>query len=173
MSIGINGRSEDLLGAGHGQHADASTQSVLRGVDFLLDFRLSLRLDPVAFGTGLGLCVLDDLSGTLVGLLDDLGCLTIGLVHILGGEMLSHLQITSPAVGSVKAIGNLLLTLTQRRDDRRPHVLHAEEHEDEEGNGLAYQGCINVHANTSLVRCPSVLPTPSSCISRLSDQRRG
>ncbi len=68
---------------------------------------------------------------------------------------MSQLQITSRAVGSVQAVSDLLLTLLQSRDDRRPHELHAEQHKDEERNGLANQGCINVHANTSLVRCPS------------------
>ena len=135
--------------------APAGTQGVLDAVQFLFDFRLGLGLQAFAFGTGLVAGFIDDLVSAFLRLFDDFGCLSLGFAQLLARFLMSQLQITSRAVGSVQAVSDLLLTLLQSRDDRRPHELHAEQHKDEERNGLANQGCINVHANTSLVRCPS------------------
>src|SRR5690606_37927817 len=116
---------------------------------------LSLSLHTVSFDAGLITGFLDKLSSALLGLLNDFGCLCLRFTQLLTRFFLGQLQVASCAVGSVQAVGNLLLAFLQGVDDRRPYELHAEQHKNQESNGLANQGCINVHANTSLGLCPS------------------
>jgi hypothetical protein len=116
---------------------------------------MSRSLHTVSFDTGFFNSFFDDLVTAFLGLLNDLGCLCFGFAQLLTHFLVGQLQVTSCTAGSVQAIRDLLLTFVQSRNDRRPHELHAEQHKNEERNGLANQGCINVHANTSLVRCPS------------------
>src|SRR4030067_597902 len=47
-----------------------------------------------------------------------------------------------------QAVGDGLLALFQRLHDRRPHELHAEPHEQYEGDGLPDQGCVDIHSRT-------------------------
>ncbi|MNT54001.1 hypothetical protein D3C72_1911310 [compost metagenome] len=130
-------------------------QRVFDAVNFLFDLGLSLSLHTVSFDAGLITGFLDDLSTAFLGLLNDFGCLSFRFAQLLTRFILGQLQVASCSVGSVQSIRDLLLTFLQCRDDRRPHELHAEQHKNEERNGLTNQGCINVHANTSLVLCPS------------------
>ncbi len=150
MRVLIDGCTQDLLGTANGQSTHLGTQGVFDAVQFLFDLGLSLSLHTVSFDTSLITGFVDDLSAALFGLLDDLGGLGLGFTQLLGNFLVGQFQIASRAVGGVQTISDLLLTFTQSCNDRRPYELHAEHHENEERNGLANQGCINVHANTSL-----------------------
>ena len=97
----------------------------------------------------------NNLGRALFRLLDDFSCLCFRLTQLLSHFFVGQLQISISTTGSIQPISDLLLTFTQSSDDRRPHILHAKHYKNEERNGLTNQGCINVHANTSLVRCQS------------------
>lgn len=71
-------------------------------VQFLFDFRLSLGLQAFAFGTGLVAGFIDDLVSAFLRLFDDFGCLSLGFAQLLARFLMSQLQITSRAVGSVR-----------------------------------------------------------------------
>src|SRR3989344_55974 len=155
MRVLVDGSAQNLLSTADRQATQLGTQGVFDAVQFLFDLGLSLRLQALTFHTGLIASFVDDLGSALLGLLNDFSCLRFSFAQLLTHFLVGQLQVASCTASSVQTISNLLLTLLQSRDDRRPHELHAKEHKDEEGNGLANQGCINVHANTSLVRCPS------------------
>ena len=139
----------------NGQSTHLGTQGVFDAVQFLFDLGLSLSLHTFSFDASLITGFVDDLSTAFLGLLNDFSCLCLSIAQLMARFLLGQLQVASCSVSSVQSSRNLLLTFLQCRDDRRPHELHAEQHKDEERNGLANQGCINVHANTSLVRCQS------------------
>ncbi|CAI8954036.1 hypothetical protein EMIT0P171_50291 [Pseudomonas sp. IT-P171] len=147
--------TQDLLGAADGQCTQLGTQRVFDTVQFLLDLGLSLNLHTVSVDTGFFNSLFNDLVTAFLGLLNDFSCLSLSFAQLLTRFILGQLQVASCSGGSVQSIRDLLLTFVQSRDDRRPHELHAKQYKNEERNGLANQGCINVHANTSLVRCTS------------------
>ena len=155
MRVLIDCGAKDLFSAADGQSTHLGTQRVFDAVEFLFDLGLSLSFHTVSFDASLFTGFLDKLSSAFLALLNDFGCLCLRFTQLLTRFLLGQLQVASCAVGSVQAVCNLLLTLLQGSDDRRPYVLHAENDKNQEGNGLANQGCINVHANTSLGLCPS------------------
>ncbi len=155
MRVLIDCGPKDLLSTANSQGTHLGTQGVFDAVQFLFDLGLSLSLHTVSFDAGLVTGFLDKLSSAFLGLLNDFSCLCFSFTQLLTRFLLGQLQVASCAVGSVQTIGNLLLTFLQSSDDRRPNVLHAENNKNQEGNGLANQGCINVHANTSLGLCSS------------------
>src|SRR3990167_821425 len=156
MRVLVDRYAQNLLGTANGQATQLGAQRVFDTIQFLLDLGQSLGLHTVSFDTGLITGFVDYLSSALLGLLNDFSSLAFGFAQLLTRFLLGQLQVTSRTASSVQTICDLLLALLQSRNDRRPYELHAEQHEDEEGNGLANQGCINVHANTSLVRCPFI-----------------
>ncbi len=150
MRVLIDCGAKDLFSTVNGQSTHLGTQSVFGAVQFLFDLGQSLSLHTVSFDAGLITGFLDKLSSAFLALLNDFGCLCFSFTQLLTHFLLGQLQVASCAVGSVQAVGNLLLALVQGSDDRRPYILHAEEYKNQKSNGLANQGCINVHANTSL-----------------------
>ncbi len=150
MRVLIDCGAKDLFSTANGQGTHLGTQGVFDAVQFLFDLGLSLSLHAVSFDTSLFTGLVYKLSSTFLALLNDFSRLCFCFAQLLTRFFLGQLQVTCSAVGSVQAISDLLLTLLQSSDDRRPYVLHAEDDKNEEGNGLANQGCINIHANTSL-----------------------
>ncbi|MNT53441.1 hypothetical protein D3C72_1905280 [compost metagenome] len=149
-------------------------QRVFDAVQFLFDLGLSLSLHTVSFDASLFTGFVDNLGTAFLGLLDDFSCLSFRFAQLLTRFFLGQLQVASCTAGSVQTISDLLLTFVQCRDDRRPYELHAEQYKNQERNGLANQGRINVHANTSQLRCPSHQITRKiRVISQRSDQRTG
>ncbi len=72
----------------------------------------------------------------------------LGITHVVAGFSGSQLQLVLAAICRSQAVGNLLLAHFERIHDRRPHVLHAEPHEEDERDGLADQSCVEVHIRT-------------------------
>ncbi|CAI8778949.1 hypothetical protein EMIT0P260_10132 [Pseudomonas sp. IT-P260] len=147
--------TQDLLGAADSQQAHLGAQLVFDTVQFLFDLGLSLNLHTVSVDTGFFNSLFNDLVAAFLGLLDDFSCLSFRFAQLLTRFLLGQLQVASCSAGSVQTISDLLLTFVQCRNDRRPYELHAEQYKNQERNGLANQGRINVHANTSQLRCPS------------------
>src|SRR4030065_179156 len=64
------------------------------------------------------------------------------------GAARREFQFVLALLAGGQAVGDGLLAFFQRLHDRRPHELHAEPHEQDEGDGLPDQGCVDIHFRT-------------------------
>jgi hypothetical protein len=148
VCLRVDFTAQDLLRAGHGQHGNLLAQGFACAVGFLRDVGLGGRQLTVAFFLGSQLGFLDDLRCTLFSLGNYFSSLGFGITQAVACPLGSQFQLVLAAVGHGQPIGNLLLARFQRVHDRRPHVLHAEPHEENERDGLADQSCVEVHIRT-------------------------
>src|SRR5690606_36763101 len=128
------------------------TQTFFRPLYFHFDFCLSSREQALAFITGFGLGFIDDLVGTLVGLLDQLGTLALGFTQLFSRLVLGQMQIGLSAFSCFEALSNLVLPFFKNGSDRRPDIFHAKPDENEERYRLSDYGCVEIHAGTSVRR---------------------
>ena len=105
------------------------------------------RSQTLAFTTGLLLGFLDDRSGGLVRLVENLGSLLLGFTERLSSFFLGHLQVALGTAGGIQTFGNFLLAGLHCSGDRRPNKRHGEPDENSEGNRLTEQRQVNVHSD--------------------------
>jgi hypothetical protein len=148
----VDGPAQDALGTGHRQGTDLHPQLLAGPVGFLLDLGLCGTLDALAFLAGAILCFVDDLRRAAVCLLDDRGSLDLRILELAGCTILCQLQVAIGPLCSCQPIRDALRARIHGPADEGPDELHAEPHEDQEGDGLAYQCQIDVHAGHSCDR---------------------
>jgi len=100
----------------------------------------------------------------LVRLLDDLGCLLLGLAEGVGHLVLSQFQVLLRTACRIQSFGDLLLARCHGCRDWRPDELHTEPDEDSEGERLTEQRQVNVHSD---------LPRAISFNAGVNPRRRG
>src|SRR5690606_28471305 len=91
----------------------------------------------------------DDLNAALVGGFDDACCFFLGQPQLLCGLVLRQFEIAAGAIGGFEAVSDLFLALSHRVPDVLPHKCVDEPPEEQERDGLADKGEIDVHAVTS------------------------
>ena len=80
---------------------------------------------------------------------DDLGSLLLGFFQQLRSLGLGQFLLAHPALRRRQAVGNSLLAVLHGLHDRRPYILHGEQHQKAERDHLPDEGGIEVHAVTS------------------------
>ena len=149
MRLGIDLPCQDLASAGHRQGHHLSAQCFAGTVELLLDLGFGGLQQPRALGTRLTLRLFHDFRSTAFSLRNDLLRLLFGLAQLVCRTLLGQLLLVLSALGGSQTIGDALLALLERIDDRRPDELHTEPDEDDERDRLSKKRQINIHALTS------------------------
>jgi len=136
---------QDLLGAGNGDRRNLATQLFASLVGFLLDLRLGCSKLPLAFLDASAFAVGNDFVGTSMGLVKNTGSLLASIIDDLVSLRLCFNQFLLALVSSGETFLNLLLTLFERMQNRRPDELHAEPDKHDHGDRLADESHIDIH----------------------------
>ena len=139
VGLGIDLALENLAGAGNRQGGDLTAQFFARPVHFLFDFGIGRCNNAFTFSARGFLGLFNDLGSTLLSLVDNVLSLLLGFVQNFRCLLLSLLFLMRTAFSCGKTIGYFLFALVQRIHNRWPHELHAEPHEYDERNRLAYE----------------------------------
>src|SRR5690554_168844 len=121
VRVGVDLALEQALGAAHRQQRHLPAQVLAGAGGRRLDLGVDQRLLPQPLGDRLGLGGLDDLGAAPVRLVDDLVGLGARRLEFGVGGFLRLGQRTLAVVGRGQALGDLLLPLLDRIEQRRPH----------------------------------------------------
>src|SRR5690606_18946235 len=145
--LGVHLGLQDLFCAQYGKRRYLATQLILGTIHFLLDFSAGASYQTIAFGARLLLGFLNHCIGLLVGLLKDLGSLSLGLAEGVCNLLLSQFKVLLRTACGVQTFCDFLLALLHGLGNRRPYELHARPDENSEGERLTEQRQVNVHSD--------------------------
>ena len=137
---GVNGlvdlTGQDLLSTGNGKSSHFVTKRFTSTLHLLSSFSTSILDDAVGFDLSLSFGFIDDTLSTLFTVRNNGGGTGAGVgfdgLALLGRDSQSLLTLVSGR----ETIGDLLLTLFNRVDQRRPDVLHGDPGTKEEHDHL-------------------------------------
>src|SRR5680860_534280 len=129
VRLGVDLFFKNLLRAGDSYHRYLLAQVVSGAIDFLLDVVLRRGLDAFTFVARIRLRFLDDLAGTSLRLIDDIGRFLLGFVKLLLCVLLGLLLLFLSTLGRSQTVSDFLLALFYGLDNRRPHISHGDPHE--------------------------------------------
>ena len=119
VRLGIDLAPQNLLRAGNGERRDLAAQHFLCPRDLLLDLGFRPRYKPFALGPRRILCFFDDFHRALFCLRKNILCLLSCVAQQLGCPLGGLFEILLAAFSGRQALGDLLLTLLDRAQERR------------------------------------------------------
>ena len=136
---------QNLLRAGNGERRDLAAQHFLCPRDLLLDLGFRPRYKPFALGPRRILCFFDDFHRALFCLRKNILCLLSCVAQQLGCPLGGLFEILLAAFSGRQALGDLLLTLLDRAQERRPYELDREPDKQRKRERLREQRQVDVH----------------------------